>query len=46
MFSDDFIDSYIALKTKDVERVNVAVHPLEFELKARLAGGPFAYSVL
>ncbi|EGQ7690142.1 glutamate--ammonia ligase [Vibrio cholerae] len=32
VFSDDFIDSYIALKTKDVERVNVAVHPLEFEL--------------
>lgn len=32
VFSDDFIDSYIALKTKGVERVNVAVHPLEFEL--------------
>ncbi len=32
VFSDDFIDSYIALKTKDVERVNVAVHPLAFEL--------------
>ncbi|EGR2458362.1 glutamate--ammonia ligase [Vibrio cholerae] len=32
VFSDDFIDSYIELKTKDVERVNVAVHPLEFEL--------------
>lgn len=32
VFSDDFIDSYIALKTKDVECVNVAVHPLEFEL--------------
>ncbi|TQP14591.1 glutamate--ammonia ligase [Vibrio cholerae] len=32
VFSDDFIDSYIALKTKDVERVTVAVHPLEFEL--------------
>ncbi|MDY7586550.1 glutamate--ammonia ligase [Vibrio cholerae] len=32
VFSDDFIDSYIALKTKDVDRVNVAVHPLEFEL--------------
>ncbi|HDZ9264753.1 TPA: glutamate--ammonia ligase [Vibrio cholerae] len=32
VFSDDFIDSYISLKTKDVERVNVAVHPLEFEL--------------
>jgi glutamine synthetase len=32
VFSDDFIDSYIALKSKDVERVNMAVHPLEFEL--------------
>ncbi len=32
VFSDDFIDSYIDLKTKDVQRVNVAVHPLEFEL--------------
>ncbi|HDY7895484.1 TPA: glutamate--ammonia ligase [Vibrio vulnificus] len=32
VFSDDFIDSYIELKTKEVERVNVAVHPLEFEL--------------
>ncbi|MBV7300692.1 glutamate--ammonia ligase [Enterovibrio paralichthyis] len=32
VFSDDFIDSYIALKSQDVERVNTAVHPLEFEL--------------
>ncbi|EKO3575376.1 glutamate--ammonia ligase [Vibrio metschnikovii] len=32
VFSDDFINSYIALKSKDVERVNMAVHPLEFEL--------------
>ncbi len=32
VFSDDFIDSYIALKSQDVERVNMAVHPLEFEL--------------
>lgn len=32
VFSDDFIDSYISLKSKDVERVNMAVHPLEFEL--------------
>ncbi|NLS13673.1 glutamate--ammonia ligase [Vibrio sp. SM6] len=32
VFSDDFIDSYIELKSKDVERVNMAVHPLEFEL--------------
>ncbi|EGQ9304333.1 glutamate--ammonia ligase [Vibrio parahaemolyticus] len=32
VFSDDFIDSYIALKSKDVERINMATHPLEFEL--------------
>ena len=32
VFSDDFINSYIKLKLKDVERVNMAVHPLEFEL--------------
>ncbi|UUM30538.1 glutamate--ammonia ligase [Vibrio japonicus] len=32
VFSDDFIDSYIKLKTQEVEKVNVAVHPLEFEL--------------
>jgi glutamine synthetase len=32
VFSDDFIDSYIELKSKDVVRVNMAVHPLEFEL--------------
>lgn len=32
VFSNDFIDSYIALKSKDVERINMATHPLEFEL--------------
>ncbi|MGX9417932.1 glutamate--ammonia ligase [Vibrio sp. WJH972] len=32
VFSDDFIDSYIALKSQDVEKVNMATHPLEFEL--------------
>ncbi|MBA5762890.1 glutamate--ammonia ligase [Vibrio sp. 404] len=32
VFSDDFIDSYIKLKLEDVERVNMATHPLEFEL--------------
>ncbi|MGC9420957.1 MULTISPECIES: glutamate--ammonia ligase [Vibrio] len=32
VFSDDFINSYIHLKSKDVERINMAVHPLEFEL--------------
>ncbi|MFM2588503.1 glutamate--ammonia ligase [Vibrio sp. TBV020] len=32
VFSDDFIDSYIALKSEDVEKVNMTTHPLEFEL--------------
>ena len=33
VFSDDFIDSYIELKSKDVERVNMATFThLEFEL--------------
>ncbi len=32
VFSDDFIDSYIALKSQDVEKVNMATHPVEFEL--------------
>ncbi|MEZ8825368.1 glutamate--ammonia ligase [Vibrio amylolyticus] len=32
VYSDDFIDSYIALKSQDVERVNMTTHPLEFEL--------------
>ncbi|EEX95140.1 glutamine synthetase [Vibrio orientalis CIP 102891 = ATCC 33934] len=32
VFSDDFIDSYIGLKSEDVEKVNMTTHPLEFEL--------------
>ncbi|KAE8176301.1 glutamate--ammonia ligase [Photobacterium carnosum] len=32
VFSNDFIDSYITLKEQDVEKINMAVHPLEFEL--------------
>ncbi len=32
VFSDDFIDSYIALKSQDVEKVNMTTHPVEFEL--------------
>ncbi|MBN3494807.1 glutamate--ammonia ligase [Vibrio neptunius] len=32
VFSDDFIDSYIGLKSQDVEQVNMTTHPLEFEL--------------
>ncbi|WP_104400272.1 glutamate--ammonia ligase [Vibrio penaeicida] len=32
VFSDDFIDSYITLKSKEVEQINMTTHPLEFEL--------------
>ncbi|OBT10156.1 type I glutamate--ammonia ligase [Vibrio sp. UCD-FRSSP16_10] len=32
VFSDDFIDSYITLKSQDVEKINMTTHPLEFEL--------------
>lgn len=32
VFSNDFIDSYIELKSQDVEKINMATHPLEFEL--------------
>ncbi|PSW13105.1 glutamine synthetase [Photobacterium sanctipauli] len=32
VFSDDFIDSYIDLKSQDVEKINMTTHPLEFEL--------------
>lgn len=32
VFSDDFINSYIGLKSQDVEKVNMTTHPLEFEL--------------
>ncbi|MEZ8096070.1 glutamate--ammonia ligase [Photobacterium swingsii] len=32
VFSNDFIDSYIELKSQDVARVNMTTHPLEFEL--------------
>ncbi|MDX1303963.1 glutamate--ammonia ligase [Photobacterium sp.] len=32
VFSDDFIDSYIKLKSEDVEKINMAIHPLEFNL--------------
>ena len=31
VFSEDFIDSYIELKSHDVEKVNMATHPVEFE---------------
>lgn len=32
VFTNDYIDSYIALKRKEVERVMMVTHPLEFEM--------------
>ncbi|MBL1375790.1 glutamate--ammonia ligase [Zobellella iuensis] len=32
VFSDEFIDAYIKLKRKETEVINMAVHPLEFDL--------------
>ncbi|WP_406545838.1 glutamate--ammonia ligase [Succinimonas sp.] len=32
VFSEDFIDSYIALKQQDVDKVRTTPHPAEFEL--------------
>jgi glutamine synthetase len=32
VFSDDLIDSYIELKRKDVQYINMTTHPAEFEL--------------
>ncbi|PSJ45184.1 glutamine synthetase [Zobellella endophytica] len=32
VFSDDFIDAYIKLKRKETEIINMATHPLEFDL--------------
>ncbi len=32
VFSDDFINSYIELKSQDIEKLNMTTHPLEFEL--------------
>jgi glutamine synthetase len=32
VFSDDLIDGYIELKTQEIQRVAVQVHPIEFEM--------------
>ncbi|NVJ51880.1 MAG: glutamate--ammonia ligase [Gammaproteobacteria bacterium] len=32
VFSDDFIDSYIALKREEVQKLQMTTHPVEFEL--------------
>ncbi|HEY7885168.1 MAG TPA: glutamine synthetase, partial [Cellvibrionaceae bacterium] len=32
VFSKDFIDSYIALKREEIQRINMTPHPVEFEL--------------
>jgi glutamine synthetase len=32
VFSDDFIDSYIALKEEEVTRFRMTTHPVEFDM--------------
>jgi glutamine synthetase len=32
VFSDDFIDSYIALKMEEVTRFRMTTHPVEFDM--------------
>ena len=32
VFTKDFIDAFVAMKRKDVERVNMTPHPVEYEL--------------
>ncbi|MBE2894415.1 glutamate--ammonia ligase [Spirabiliibacterium falconis] len=32
VFSDDFIEAYVGLLSKDVERINMLPHPVEFEM--------------
>ncbi|QIM69658.1 type I glutamate--ammonia ligase [Basfia succiniciproducens] len=32
VFSKDFIDAFVAIKRKEVERVNMTPHPVEFEM--------------
>ena len=32
VFTNDFIDSYIALKNEEVQRLRMSTHPLEFEM--------------
>ena len=32
MFSDDFIDGYIALKKKEVAAFRAGTHPLEYQM--------------
>jgi glutamine synthetase len=32
VFTDDMIDAYIELKRKEVERLNMTTHPVEFAM--------------
>lgn len=32
VFSKEFIDTYISMKRKEVERLNMTPHPVEFEM--------------
>ena len=36
VFSKEMIESYIALKMKEVQKINEAVHPLEFDMYYRV----------
>jgi glutamine synthetase len=32
VFSNDFIDAYIALKMEEVDRMRITTHPVEFDM--------------
>ena len=32
VFTDDMIDGYIALKSEEIERLQITTHPVEFEM--------------
>jgi glutamine synthetase len=32
VFTDDMIDGYIALKSQEIERLNMTTHPVEFDM--------------
>ena len=36
VFTKDMIEAYIELKRKDVERLNMTTHPVEFEMYSRI----------
>jgi glutamine synthetase len=32
VFSNDFLDAYIALKMEEVDRMRITTHPVEFDM--------------